>query len=112
MIYAIIRKLEKKKIEKEDRIERAKKEEKTWELTRLCREFLAENEPQWKVDKILRIEKKKLELEKRERHLKIAEKQRELKKKLLKDKVQDKEKELTEDSRKEILEAEKKSQRL
>ena len=92
MIYAIIRKLEKKKIEKEDRIERAKKEEKTWELAKLCRVFLAENEPQLKVDKMLRIKKKKLEMEKRERHLKITEKQRELKKKLLKDKIQDKEK--------------------
>ena len=55
--------MEKEKRDRENRLKRAKKEEDTWKLLRLCIEFLEDECPTWKEN-----EEKRRKLEENERN--------------------------------------------
>ena len=66
----------KDEILRKERIERAEKEKKSWELTRWCKEYLSKHEPNWKVDKLAKLEREKLEREKVQRFIVIEKKRK------------------------------------
>ena len=73
------KKLEEEERKRQERIEKAKREEKCWELARVTRDFIEECKTNsWIKNKEMRVEKEKAEREKRERMEKIKRKKIEI----------------------------------
>ena len=72
--------------EREARIEKKEKQEKSWELLRVCMAYLKENEKSWKIEEEERMTPKKRKEEKNRKKIEIQNKKEdnEIQKKLQK----------------------------
>ena len=105
------RELEVQERRRSEKIERAKKLEKSWELMRLCKEFIQKNSTVWKDEEELRRKKKDEEERKMERLREVARKKGTLREKEVQKKITDTLKSLPQEERENFKKREEDSER-
>ena len=103
--------IDKENKEREKRVEEKEKKEKSWELLRQCRDYLKENEKNWKIEMTER-ERKRIQEEERERRLARAEaKKGDAQRKLIQTKMTDSLRKLPQMERERILQENERTRR-
>ena len=81
------REIEKEEMEKNLRVEKARKMEKSWELLRMCRDFMRENAREWSEQRDLEEKRKGEEERKTDRLEKCNREKEKLQKKIIEEKI-------------------------
>ena len=79
--------IEKEELEKNLRVEKARKMEKSWELLRMCRDFMRENAREWSEKRDLEEKRKSEEERKADRLEKCSREKEKLQKKIVEEKI-------------------------